>query len=255
MKHAIFRPVGQSRGNAAPLAASIVLLLAAGLGQASAGGVAVDTAEVHEAPVLLFGMPSGAVVVVPCAGVDGGAGCEEAHQAYYLLGPELPLDVRLPRRGEARLLTKEGLVVLTFLRSGAQLVLAPASADEERLGSLAAAERQAAGSGGAAPVVLLRGIGVGRVEGRWSVRRAGEEGVPGAAPNEVCNDTGDCIDFQDWGSSGGGGSSCTAGGPGSTACSITCVRGGACQVTCATGHYACCSCDGGTNCTCVRQQP
>lgn len=255
MKHGVFSSVGQNKGSVAPLAASIVLLLAAGLAEGSAAGVAVDTAEVHEAPVLLFGMSSGAVVVVPCAGVDGGPGCEEARQAYYLLGSELPLDARLPRRGEARLVVKEGLVVLTFLRSGAQLVLAPASADEEPLLALVAAERQAAVGGRTAPVVLLRGIGVGRVEGRWSVRRAEEEGVPGSAPNEVCNDAGDCIDFQDWGSSGAGGSSCTAGGPGSTACSITCVRGGACQVTCATGHYACCSCDGGTNCTCVRQQP
>ena len=53
--------------------------------------------------------------------------------------------------------------------------------------------------------------------------------------------------------------SCTAGGPGSTSCSISCLTNfptysmQSCSTTCQSGYYACCYCLGGdSGCTCVK---
>ena len=51
---------------------------------------------------------------------------------------------------------------------------------------------------------------------------------------------------------GGGGASCSSGGPGATSCTAT-QQGNSCSITCATGRYACCNygSEGSPFCRCV----
>jgi hypothetical protein len=65
-----------------------------------------------------------------------------------------------------------------------------------------------------------------------------------------------CVEYPDWWyalNGGGGGTSCSQGGPGASSCSLSGTVNGTgmnCSVTCWPGYYACCSLTNG--CKCVR---
>lgn len=101
------------------------------------------------------------------------------------------------------------------------------------------------------------GYAAARFDGIGLSRSTGETRVPIVRGNRGTLGTNcegvDCDESLDYtGEGGGGGSSCDAGGEGSTQCSASSGTY-SCSVTCAGGYYACCNVVvGGVSCKCRR---